>query len=73
MLLKDIFQAFGEGNQAKWEELEKPFRAYFEVTHKDELKGEIDIPPAWAYTWYDWVAKGGPASAKGLANSPALH
>ncbi|MCX7010061.1 MAG: hypothetical protein NTY53_22955 [Kiritimatiellaeota bacterium] len=72
VLLKEIFQAFIDGNAQRWQELEKPFRDFFEVTYRQELQSEIDIPPAWAYNWYDWVVKK-PENRKYLVDSPALH
>lgn len=54
VLLKRIYLAAATGDEAGWRALETPFRAYFERTYRGVLEGAVDIPPTWAYTWYDW-------------------
>jgi hypothetical protein len=71
VLLKEIWLAFQQNDVERWTQLEKPFRAFFERTHRDVLTGEIDIPPNWAYTWYDWRVERGAVQA--LVSDPSLH
>ena len=71
VLLKEIWSAFQSNDVQRWSQLEKPFRAFFEETHRELLEGEIDIPPTWAYTWYEWRVERG--DVKSLVNDPSLH
>ncbi len=70
VMLKRIYQAFIDDNVGQWQELEKPFREFFEVTHRQALTGEMDIPPHWANSWYDYWAKS-EKSRKQLVENPA--
>lgn len=73
VMLKEIFLAFLDGDAARWQALERPFRDYFEKTHRAELTGEIDIPPTWAYTWFDKIARRPPEKIREWAANPMLH
>lgn len=73
VMLKEVFLAFLDGDAAHWREWERPFRDYFEVAHRAELADEIDIPPTWAYTWFDKIARREPAKIREWAANPMLH
>jgi hypothetical protein len=73
VMLKEVFLAFLAGDAARWQALERRFRDYFEVTHRAELTGEIDIPPTWAYTWFDKIARREPAKVREWAANPMLR
>ncbi len=72
LLLKKAFVSMATGDPEKWAPYEKQLKAFFIETHKDVLKNDMDIPPAFINVWWDFADRD-PASAKSFAEIPTAH
>lgn len=71
VLLKRIFLAFIEGDEATWRSLEPVHRDFVSKTHGQALAGEVDRPLPWHNMWFDFYANKG--NLKLLTENAWIH
>lgn len=70
VLHKRIWLAFMKGDEVAYRALEKPYRDFMDVTHQAALEGQMDIPAAWQYQYYDYIVPKGNNYVKAIASDP---
>lgn len=70
VLLKRIFLAFMQGDEAAWTQLEPTHKNFVTTIHGDALAGEVDRPLPWHNLWFDHFVKN---NLKALTENPWIH